>query len=177
MRLRRRRSARPRPLPRRRRRRVPALALRRRHAAHARDQLARRERLGDVVVGAELEADDAVDLVAARGQEDDRHLARLANPLEDLEAARIGQADVEDDQRRGRLADPLQRFLAGRAPGRLEAVGAQRVLQRVGDAGLVLDDEDPGLHRRQASARTDKRETFIPEGNLRSRGSARRCRS
>jgi hypothetical protein len=40
----------------------------------------------------------------------------------------------------------LQRFLAGRAPGRLEAVGAQRVLQRVGDAGLVLDDEDRGFH-------------------------------
>src|SRR5664279_1909319 len=45
-------------------------------AAHARDELARRERLGDVVVGAELEADDAIDLVAARGEKEDRHVAR-----------------------------------------------------------------------------------------------------
>ncbi len=92
----RRRRARRRGALRRTRRAAPA-----QDAAHARDQLARRERLGDVVVGAELEADDAVDLVAARSEEDDRHVAvRLAQAPEDLEPARIGQADVEDHQRR-----------------------------------------------------------------------------
>ena len=35
------------------------------HGAQARQQLARAERLGDVVVGAELEPDHAVGLVAA----------------------------------------------------------------------------------------------------------------
>ena len=40
--------------------------------AHARDQLAGRERLDHVVVGAELEADDPIDLLAARGEHDDR---------------------------------------------------------------------------------------------------------
>ena len=38
----------------------------------ARDQLARAERLGQVVVGAELEAEQLVELVVARGEHDDR---------------------------------------------------------------------------------------------------------
>ena len=42
---------------------------------HPGDDLARRERLGDVVVGAELEAEDAVDLAVARGEEQHRHRA------------------------------------------------------------------------------------------------------
>ena len=46
------------------------------HGAHARDQLLDRERLGDVVVGAGIEAAEAVRLLAARGQHDDRQVAR-----------------------------------------------------------------------------------------------------
>ena len=42
--------------------------------AHARDQLPQPERLRHVVVGADLEADDRVDLGVARRHHDDRHL-------------------------------------------------------------------------------------------------------
>ena len=41
---------------------------------HARDELAGRERLRQIVVGADLEADDAVGLLVAGGQHQDRHL-------------------------------------------------------------------------------------------------------
>ena len=44
--------------------------------AHAAGELGERERLGDVVVGARLEADDDVGLGVARGQQDDRQRAR-----------------------------------------------------------------------------------------------------
>ena len=65
-------------------------------------QLAQPERLGQVVVGAELEADDLVDLVVARRQDEDRHLgAGRAEAAEDLEAVHAGQADVEHDEVRG----------------------------------------------------------------------------
>ena len=49
-----------------------ASAARRSTAWHPRDDLARRERLRDVVVGTGVEPDDAVGLVAARGQHDHR---------------------------------------------------------------------------------------------------------
>jgi hypothetical protein len=42
--------------------------------AHARDQLLRAERLRQVVVGAELEADDLVGLVNAGSEHDDRYI-------------------------------------------------------------------------------------------------------
>ena len=41
------------------------------HGADARDQFFRAERLDDVVVGAQLEPDDAVGLVRPRGEHDD----------------------------------------------------------------------------------------------------------
>ena len=44
--------------------------------ADAGDQLARLERLDDIIVGADLEPDDAVGRLAARGQEDRRNCAR-----------------------------------------------------------------------------------------------------
>ena len=67
-------------------------------------QLAQAERLGQVVVRAELEADDLVDLVVAGGQDEDRRLrAGGAQPAQDLEAVDAGQPDVEHDEV-GRLA-------------------------------------------------------------------------
>ena len=42
--------------------------------AHPRHELAQAERLRHVVVGADLEPDDRVDLGVARGDHDDRHL-------------------------------------------------------------------------------------------------------
>ena len=64
------------------------------HARDAREQLHQRERLGHVVVGAELEAAHAIELRAARRKHDHRHPARRAfaraDPPADLEAIEIG---------------------------------------------------------------------------------------
>ena len=68
------------------------------HGLHPRDELGRGERLGEVVVGAELEAEDAVDLAVAGGEEDHRHLRRGADALAHLEAVEVGEADVEHDE-------------------------------------------------------------------------------
>ena len=46
----------------------------------AHDQLARAERLGDVIVRAQLKPDDAVGFVAACGEHDDRDIARRRRP-------------------------------------------------------------------------------------------------
>ena len=60
-----------------------------RHRADAGEQLAEAERLDHVVVRAELEADDPVDLVATRGHHDDRDLRTRAEPAAHLEAVEI----------------------------------------------------------------------------------------
>ena len=56
------------------------------------------ERLGQVVVGADLEADDLVDVVVARRQHDDRHLRATRGRAADLEPVDVGQVEVEHDQ-------------------------------------------------------------------------------
>ena len=66
--------------------------------ADARRQFARVEGLGEVVVGAQFEADDAVDILAAGGEHHDRNFALLAQAAEDFEAVDAGQHDVEDHQ-------------------------------------------------------------------------------
>ena len=76
---------------------------------HARAQFLRAERLGDVVVGAELEARDAIGFLAARRQHDDRNGGdrRIgAHRLADEQAVHAGQHQVEDDEIGRRLAQP-----------------------------------------------------------------------
>ena len=62
------------------------------HGLDARDQLARAEGLGHVVVGAELEAEHPVDLLVARRERDHRRLAERPDAPADLEPVDAGQA-------------------------------------------------------------------------------------
>ena len=52
------------------------------HCIHARNQLARRERLGHIVVGAAIQARDLIHFLGTRRQHDDRQIARIALALE-----------------------------------------------------------------------------------------------
>ncbi len=75
------------------------------HGLHTCGQLAGRERLRDVVVGADLEAGDAVDLLVACGQHQHRHVRARADAAADVEAVRSRKADVEDDEPRAQLLE------------------------------------------------------------------------
>ena len=68
------------------------------HGADPGGQLGRGEGLHDVVVGAELEAEDPVGLPAPGGDQDDRDVARAADGGQDVEAVLGGEHDVEDDE-------------------------------------------------------------------------------
>ena len=77
----------------RHRRRAPA-----EQRLDAREQFRHLERLDEVVVGAELQADDAIHDLAARRQHQDRRLdAALPQRPADVEAAAAWQHDVEQD--------------------------------------------------------------------------------
>ena len=117
-------------------------------------QLAQPERLGQVVVGAELEADDLVDLVVARGEDEDRHLGPgRADAAEDLEAVDPGQPDVEDDEVGRLVGRDVEALLAGAGDGDLVAFLLEGVLDATRDGVLVFDDEDGGGHAGDATPR------------------------
>jgi len=111
---------------------------------HPRDELPGIERLRHVVVGADLEPDDLVDVLVARGQHQDRDVGALAQAPADLDAVDVGQHQVEDDQRRLlRLGcGQCVRAVLGRA--HLEARVLEVERHEGSDRLLVLDDEDLG---------------------------------
>src|SRR5262249_20915710 len=63
--------------------------------AHPGDELARVERLRQIVVRAGVEASDLVEVVVARREHEDRQIARLADPAADLHPVEIGKHQVE----------------------------------------------------------------------------------
>ena len=112
--------------------------------------------LRQVVVGAELEADDAVHRLAARRQHEQRQVprARLAAQLAaEVEAVAVGQHQVEDQRveaRRGEAAARL-REAAGRLD--LEAGAAEVLDQHRGQAGVVVDKKQARGHGELAGMR------------------------
>ena len=87
------------------------------HRVDPRDELGRRERLDDVVVGAEPQADHAVGLLALRGQQDHRDpiAVLLAQPAHHLEPVEPGKHQVEHDEI-GRAARRRRRSPRRRRP-------------------------------------------------------------
>src|SRR5271169_613416 len=80
------------------------------HALDPRQELARLERLGDVVVGAAFEPDDTIDGIAGGGDHDDPDAAApLAQPARQREPVLPRQPDIEHDQgRQFALDEPAQ---------------------------------------------------------------------
>ena len=137
---------------------APAAASRRSSARDARRQLARAERLGDVVVGAELEPRDPLGLLAARRQHDDRDRRRRrigAQRLADEQPVHARQHQIEDDRSgpaSGRAATPPSPTRRSRrVPGLLQIVRDQ-----IGDVVVVLDDQHAAHELRTPCAKPSR---------------------
>ena len=78
--------------------------------AHPGDELAESERLRDVVVGTDFEADDRVDLGVARRDHDDRDPGSRPQLATYVDPRHLGQHHVEQHQRRLRRVEPRDRF-------------------------------------------------------------------
>jgi hypothetical protein len=136
---------------------VPAPAGDRPHPGH---QLPGREGLGDVVVGAHLEAEDLVALLGAPGHHDDRDAARLGvllQPAADFPAVEVGHHDVQQDEVGPGLAGLLDGI--GAATGHQDVVPflVEVIADQLGDVPFVLDHEHAGggggSHRSGVSSR------------------------
>src|SRR6266702_3523847 len=79
--------------------RGPSHLLTPQHGADARQELPQAERLDDVIVGTELKADDAVDLVGpVPGRDDDRHIGMRTDLPQQVEPIVLTEAKIENDQ-------------------------------------------------------------------------------
>ena len=99
------------------------------------------ERLGDVVVGAEIEALGLVGRRALGGQQDDRHRAALAQLAHDLDAVEVGHDDVEQDDVGAHFLGLGQRLLAAARGDDAEALFTEGDGYELCDAWLVVCDE------------------------------------
>ena len=107
-------------------------------------QLGQPERLGDVVVGAGVEADHGVHLVRPGGE--DQHRDRPAvgtDPPAHLEAVDVRQAEVEDHQVRA-LVGTFEGGAAVAADVDVITLAPQRSGEWLGDRGVIFGQEDTG---------------------------------
>ena len=120
-----------------------------RERADAQHDLAHDEGLDDIVVGADLEAQDAVLGLALGGQHEDADVGERgvgADLLADLVAGRVGQVQIEQDDI-GRLrADRREALGAARGPVDRVARGLEVELEEPRDVALVFDDDHPTFH-------------------------------
>jgi hypothetical protein len=122
---------------------------RRRRAAHhgldACQELARRKRLGDVIVGATLEAADLVLLLGSGGEQDDRNLLGLLGSLQrsgQLQAAHVRQHPINQHEIRTGVDDAGAGFPAILRLAHLIARPPQAEGDHVPDRLFVLHHED-----------------------------------
>src|SRR5262249_31589245 len=106
---------------------------------YPRDQLARAERLDDVVISPELEADNPVGLLAASRQHDDRYLALSAKDAAHFQAIYPRQHQAEHDEIRGPAPSKGERPLAVGGGCHFEAVTHEVTFHYLGDHRLVVD--------------------------------------
>src|SRR6185437_1621084 len=112
-----------------------------RECVDAREQLAKRERLHEVVVGAGLQTADAiVDGAPRREHQDGRRDVAAAHLRAEVEAASARQHDVEDDDivrvRERRIASVGERV----HDHRVDMLFAQPVAQNARELGIIFND-------------------------------------
>ena len=118
--------------------------------ANAGQQLAGAEGLRHVVVGAELEADDLVDLAGARREHKDRHAGLATQDAADLEAVDHRQHEVQQHEVGAFLARDGQSLVA--IGSRYDAVAlALEVVPQGGDQRRLIINKQDGFSRGRSS--------------------------
>jgi hypothetical protein len=108
--------------------------------------LSRRERLRDVVVRPDLEADDPIRLLALRREHDHRRVRAFPDPGEDFGSVQPRQHEVEEDQVRRLCFEGLEGSLPVLRRVHGEAVSCQVAAEHLAHDGLVVHDQDASAH-------------------------------
>ena len=130
--------------------------------AQACQQLAGREGLRDVVVGAQLQTDHAIRLVPFGGQHDHRNAAVLTNAPANFQAVHAGHHHIQQDR------VEQARFQRGQSPGSVRRVGKGHAVrpqvtgQQFEQSLIVVDAQDPNRHGGYSTSRTRGARTGAP---------------
>ncbi len=118
-------------------------------------QFARLERLRQVIVGALLEAADAVLRLRHRRQEQDRHLALAAQAARQRDAVLARHHHVEDQKIKGEALQPRARIGGVGGGGDAKAVFGKIARQQAAQPRVIVDDQKMRLavHPRLAHPR------------------------
>ena len=112
------------------------------HGPDARDQLAAAERLGQVIVGAHLQSDHPVHLVALGGEHDDRDVRLGAQAPAQRQAVLAGQHQVEQDEVDPAVGQDLAHGTPVSRGADAKAFLGQRTRDEIADLAVVVDDQD-----------------------------------
>ena len=104
-------------------------------------QLHPAERLGQVVVRTRIEPPDLVSLGPEGREHEDRDVAHVPDPLQDLPAVEVGEPHVEDHDVRVVLVELADAVSALGSLGHREALSFQEGAQELPDVDFVLDDQ------------------------------------
>src|SRR6059036_226077 len=124
------------------------------HCFDTRRQFARAEWLGDVIVGADFQTQDAVDLCGSRSEQDNGRRLRATDISQEIEAVNVRQADIEDDQVYLALVENRPCRQAGGHADGVESFALQNELDVVRDSGLILNDENSVFHDSNVTPRS-----------------------
>ena len=120
-----------------------------RHAAqnraNARDELARAERFGKIVISAYLETHDPVDFLSAGREHDDRHAAERADATQYFEPRELRQHHIQNHQIHARASQRLEPLGARRRGAGEEAFGPEVLREHGAELLIVIDDQQPRL--------------------------------
>ena len=112
------------------------------HGAHPGEQLARAERLGNVIVRAKLEPHHAIRLLVAPREEHDRHVRPFAKRARELHPILARQLEVEQHQVDRLALEHLEHLAPGRADRYAQIVLAQVFDHQLAHADVVIDHEN-----------------------------------
>ena len=97
----------------------------------------------DVVVRAEVQAEDDVILLAFRREHHDRHFqVLLTDGAAKLKAVDAGQHDVQENQVRVRGQGEMQPRFSFGGGEHFITLGHKRIFETADESGFVLDDQD-----------------------------------
>ena len=116
------------------------------HCSHAGHKLTRREGLGDIVVRAQLQADEAVGLFDAGGEHNDRHVRPAPQRAADVQAIHSRQVQVEHNQIRPLVTRHSQRCCPVGSRNDAEPAPFQVIPRQLDDFRFVVYNQNRFVH-------------------------------